>query len=65
MKTRAEKLAEKKLDKEIDQVYRANCANIQIDILDIPKIFAVGRQARAEGRDLKEAIVAFVGTIKK
>ncbi len=63
--TRAEKMAAKKLDKEIEQVYYANCSGIQIDIMDISKVFAEGRKARAEGRDMKEAIVAFVETIRK
>ena len=56
---------EKALDREIDIIYRTNCCNIAIDIFDIPKIFEVGRKARAEGKDLKEAIVSFVDTIKK
>jgi hypothetical protein len=63
--TRAEKIAAKKLDQEIDAIYKANCAGIEIDIFDIERVFAVGRTARAEGRDMKEAIVAFVQTIRK
>lgn len=63
--TRAEKIAANKLDKEIDRIYNENCCNIPIDIFDIGKIFAEGRKAKSEGRDLKEAIVAFVQTIRK
>lgn len=63
--TRAEKIAAKKLDQEIDTIYKAHCAGIEIDIFDIEKVFAEGRKARAEGRDMKEAIVAFVQTIRK
>lgn len=57
--------ADKALDREIDKLYRENCANIQIDIFDIPKVFAEARKARAEGRDMKEAIVSFVNSIRK
>ena len=57
--------AEKALDREIDKLYRENCSGIQIDIFDIPKVFAEARKAMAEGRDMKEAIVSFVNTIRK
>lgn len=56
---------EKALDREIDKVYRENCSGIQIDIFDIPKVFAEARKAKAEGRDMKEAIVSFVNSIRK
>jgi len=56
---------EKALDREIDKLYRENCSGIQIDIFDIPKVFAEGRKARAEGRDMKDAIVSFVNKIRK
>ncbi len=56
---------EKALDREIDLVYRQNCCGIQIDIMAIPDVFKVGRKAKAEGRDLKEAIVAFVESIRR
>ncbi len=57
--------ADKALDREIDKLYRENCANIAIDIFDIPKVFAEAKRAKAEGRDMKEAIVSFVNTIRK
>lgn len=57
--------AEKALDREIDVIYRTNCEGIVIDIMSIPSIFEEGRRARAEGRDLKEAIVNYVNSIKK
>lgn len=56
---------DKALDREIDKLYRENCANIAIDIMDITKVFAVARKARAEGQDMKEAIVSFVNSIRK
>jgi hypothetical protein len=63
--TRAEKIAANKLEKEIGAIYKANCSGIQIDIFDISKVFAVAKKAHAEGRDMKEAIVSFVQTIRK
>lgn len=64
MATRKTK-AEKALDNQIDALYREHCCNIQISILDIPRVFAHAKQAHAEGKDLKEAIVSFVNSIRK
>jgi len=57
--------ADKALDREIDVLYRENCCNIAIDIFDIPKVFAEAKKARAEGRDMKEAIISFVNSVRK
>ena len=57
--------ADKALDREINKLYHENCSGIQIDIFDIPKVFAVARKARAEGRDMKEAIISFVNSVRK
>jgi hypothetical protein len=57
--------AEKELDAEIDRLYREHCDGIQIDIMSVPSIFAEARKARAEGRDMKEAILNYVNTIRK
>ncbi len=57
--------ADKALDREIDKLYRENCSGIQIDIFDIPKVFAEAKKAKAEGRDMKEAIVSFVNKVRK
>jgi hypothetical protein len=62
---RAKARVDKKLEAEINAVYCASCAGVEIDLFDIPKVFDVGRKAKAEGRDLKEAIVAFVQTVRK
>lgn len=56
--------AEAYIDKMVDKVYRENCSGIQINMMDIPKVFAAGREALAEGRDLKTAIIEFVETIR-
>jgi len=66
--TRAEKLAAKAVDNRIQKAYLSRCEGIQIPLLDIPKIFAVGKAAIAEGADdtvLGDKIAAFVETIRK
>ncbi len=63
--TRKEKAEAKKLDAEINRLYMENCSGIQVNMMDIPKIFVVARKARAEGRDMKEAIVFFVQSIRQ
>jgi hypothetical protein len=65
MTTRAEKIAAKKLDNEIEALYTKNCSNIQISIWDISKVYAEARKARAEGRDMEQAIIGFVQSIRK
>jgi hypothetical protein len=57
--------ADKALDREINTLYVQNCSGIQISIMDIPKVFAEARKARAEGRDMKDAIISFVTRIRK
>lgn len=57
--------AEKELDREINKLYNENCSNIQVNIMDIPKIFAHAKRARAEGRDMREEIISFVNSIRK
>ncbi len=57
--------ADKQLDAEITRLYTQNCSGIQIDMMDIPKVFAEAKKARAEGRDMKDAIVSFVQKIRK
>ena len=60
--------AEKAIDTQIDKAYRMSCENIQISMMDIPKVFSVGRKSIAEGKSfsqLKDDIRAFVETIRK
>lgn len=57
-----------KADKRIDALYRARCSGIQIDMMDISKIFDHGYKVIATGADdqaLGDAIAAFVETIRK
>lgn len=60
---------EKAIDKQIEQIYYKNCSGIQIDIMDISKVFKVGREAyAATNGDIPKvttAVVDFVKSIAK
>jgi len=65
---RAKKREQEKIDKRVERVYYATCSGVQIDIMDIPKVFAVGRKAIEAGADDDElalAICKYVATIRK
>jgi hypothetical protein len=51
------------LDDEIAKIYYETCSRIVIPLFDIPKIYAAARKARAEGLDMRAAIMAFVDSI--
>jgi len=62
------KRQQKQIDKRIERAYYATCSGVQINIMDIGKVFDAGRKALAEGADeagLKTAIVEFVETIRQ
>lgn len=65
--TKAQK-AEKLIDHRIERAYYKTCSGVQIDIMDIGKVFDEGRKALAMSNseaDLERAIVEFVATIRK
>lgn len=47
------KLSAKQIDKLVEQAYYARCSGIQINVMDIGKVFAVGRGAYAQGEQMK------------
>ena len=54
-------------DALIERAYYSTCAGIQINVLDIGRVFAHGRQAIAQGADfssLQSSIRSFVETIR-
>ena len=65
--TRAEKKAAKLADKRVSAAYHATCSGIQINMMDIPKVFKVGLRAITEGCDdesLRLTVRAYVETIR-
>jgi hypothetical protein len=63
--TRTEKIAANRLEKVITEAYTRRCSGVEIDIMDISKVYRAGEAAHAAGQDVEAAIVAFVQTIRK
>jgi hypothetical protein len=59
------KTQRKKLDAQIDAIYKKNFSNVQIDMFDIPKVFQAGYKAFEDGKDIEQAVIDFVKTIAK
>jgi len=59
---------EKARDKQIDRAFNATCSGIQINVMDIGKVFKEGHRLLDAGADdaaLNAGILAFVQTIAK
>ena len=62
-KSKAERIA----DDRISRAYSGTCNGVQISVLDIPRVFAEGRRAVAEGVDdaqLAARVFGFVESIR-
>ena len=56
--------ADKALDKAIERIYYANCSGVQLNILDIPKVFAAGRAAYALNGNVEAAVLTAVAALR-
>lgn len=59
--------AEKLIDLRVGAAYRRTCCGVQINMLDITKVFAVGKKAIIAGVDnveLDRVVKTFVDTIR-
>jgi len=61
----AKKLSASKIDDLIDQAYRLYGNNVQVNMMDIPKIFRAGREAIAKGENLQDAVKAAIALYRK
>lgn len=52
------------LDKQIESIFYRSCGGVQLNVLDIGKVYAAGRTAAAAGGDIEAAIVATVATLR-
>jgi hypothetical protein len=62
------RVSTRKADARINRVYAQRCSGIEVNIMDIGKVFKVGQQAIAEGADdaaLGDRIAAYVETIRQ
>jgi len=65
--TRSEKIAFNKSEKRIERAYYAGCTGVQINVMDIGKVFKQGHVLISGGADddaLQAGLVAFVETLK-
>ena len=56
--------AAKALDTRIETAFYAHCSGVQLNILDIPKVFAAGRAADAAGLDVDAAVITAVDLLR-
>lgn len=62
------KSEEKKIDKKVESIFYKRCSGIQVSIMDIGKIFRVGKAAALAGlsdEQIGNEIFTFVQTIRK
>lgn len=53
------------IDKEIERIYYRIACGVQINMLDIPKIFFAGRDAELLGQDMEAAIAAKIAELRQ
>lgn len=67
--TRSEKISKNRLDKRIERLYYARCRGIEINVMDIGKVFKAGAASvlakpNISDDELGQAIYDFVQTIR-
>src|SRR5688572_3545038 len=65
MRARSKRQLAGDIDRLIEAIYYRTCAGVQIDIMDIGKVFAAGRSAALTGGDVQAAILAVVALVRK
>lgn len=53
------------IDKEVERAFYAHCSGIQINVLDIQKVFTAGRTAALAGQDIATAVLAKVAELRQ
>ena len=59
------KREQNKLDKQIEQLYYRHGNGVQIDIMNINKLFSFCRQAAEVGTPLEQAVVAAIAIYRE
>jgi hypothetical protein len=54
----------KALDTQIERIFYANCSGIQLNVLDIGKVFAAGRAAADKGESIEAAVLTSVAALR-
>lgn len=54
----------KQIDKQVEASFYRVASGVQINVMDIGKVFSAGRAALAEGRDLDTAIREIVAVLR-
>lgn len=54
----------KDLDSKIERIYYRHGDGVQINVMDICKIFKAGKEAFLKGEDMEAAIVAAIATYR-
>ena len=56
---------DKLIDAEINKIYCQTFSGVQVDIMELPKIFQIGKKAYLAGEDIKQAMIEYVNSIRK
>lgn len=53
------------IDKQIEATFYRTCGGVQLNVLDIGKVFAAGRTAAESGGDIEAAVLAAVAVLRQ